>query len=131
MTLLTRDAILKVDDRKTEDVAVPEWGGTVRLQGLTGAERDKLEASVIQQRGNKTSANLVNYRAKLVAMSAVDEGGHKIFSESDIRALAEKSSAALDRLASVASKLSGMSPEDVEDLTEGFGNAQSEDSISD
>lgn len=132
MALLTKDAILKADDLKTEDVEVPEWGGSLRLRALTGAERDTLEESLVEQKGKHQKMNMLNFRAKLVASSAVDEKGHRIFDEKDIRALSNKNAGALDRLAAVASKLSGMSPEDVEELTDSsFGNAQSGPSTSD
>ncbi len=36
---LTKDSILKSEDRKYQDIEIPEWGGTVRVQSLTGAER--------------------------------------------------------------------------------------------
>ena len=49
MTYLSRDAILQREDIKTEDVEVPEWGGTVRVRGMTGVQRDAFEASLIQQ----------------------------------------------------------------------------------
>lgn len=120
MALLSRDAILKADDLKYEDVEVPEWGGTVRIQALSGAERDKLEASVVEQKGNKVKQNLTNFRAKLVAAAAVDEKGNQLFSEKDIHLLSAKNAGALDRVAAVASRLAGMSPEDVEELTEVF-----------
>lgn len=34
MTILTKQAILTAQDLKTEDVAVPEWGGEVRVRTL-------------------------------------------------------------------------------------------------
>ena len=40
MTYLSRDAILQREDIKTEDVEVPEWGGTVRVRGMSGVQRD-------------------------------------------------------------------------------------------
>lgn len=130
MSLLSREAILKADDLVTEDVDVPEWGGTVRVKALTGAERDKLESSVVEQKGNKQRMNLTNFRAKLVASSIIDEKGHPLFDEKDIRQLAAKSAGALDRVSTVASRISGMSDEDVEELTEGFDSAPSERSTS-
>lgn len=131
MALLTAAEILAADDLPTEDVEVPEWGGTVRVRALTGAERDALEASVVEQKGRKTKTNLKDFRAKLVARSVVNEAGQLAFSESDIRALSQKNAGALDRVASVASKLSGMSEEDVEELTEGFDGDPSEEPTSD
>ena len=39
--LLNKEQIQSVSDLETQDVEVPEWGGTVRLKSLTGAERDR------------------------------------------------------------------------------------------
>jgi hypothetical protein len=74
--------------------------------------------------------NLKNIRAKLVALTVVDEEGNRIFSDSDASALGKKSAAALDRVFEVAQRLSGLRPEDVEELSKNFGSDQSEDSIS-
>ena len=54
MKALTRDEILGADDLKTESVKVPEWGGTVLVRELTGAERDEWEASVVKTNGTTT-----------------------------------------------------------------------------
>ena len=50
---LTRDQILAVSDIQTEEVHVPEWGGTVLVRGLTGAERDEFEAGMATPQGNR------------------------------------------------------------------------------
>jgi len=113
---LTRDAILKAQDLPTEEVEVPEWGGVVRVRGLTGAERDAFEQSIVEQRGKNTRMNLRNIRAKLVALTVVDEEGNRVFSDEDAEALGKKSAAALDRVFAVAQRLSGLRPEDVEEL---------------
>lgn len=133
--LLTRDAILEVDDRVTEDVSVPEWGGTVRVRSLAGVERDQFEATITSVRweGAKPTvqSNRTNVRARLVAMTAVDEDGRNLFSEKDVLILGQKSAAALERVFKVAQRLSGLSDEDVEALKEQLGNAQSGGSGSD
>lgn len=113
---LTRDAILKAQDLPVEEVEVSEWGGVVRVRGLTGAERDAFEQSIVEQRGKNTRMNLRNIRAKLVALTVVDENGNRIFSDEDAEALGKKSAAALDRIFAVAQRLSGLRPEDVEEL---------------
>lgn len=129
--LLSREDIIGSDDRKTQDVAVPEWGGDVRVKALSGAERDAYELSLVIVTGNTATTKLDNVRAKLVAYSCVDEEGNRLFSEEDIVALGEKSAAALQRVFDVARKLSGLTDEDVEELAEGFGDAPSDDSTSD
>lgn len=114
--LLSRDAILGASDIKSEEVHVPEWGGTVRVRGLTAAQRDAFEAASVTGNGKRRDVNLANIRARLVALSVVDEKDQPIFNPGDVKALGEKSAGALDRVFSVASRLSGLSDEDVEEL---------------
>ena len=128
MTYLSRDTILQREDIKTEDVEVPEWGGTVRVRGMSGVERDAFESSLIEQpaangqrkrrRQQTTKTNMANVRAKLCAWCIVDEKGVRVFADADIVALGAKSAAALDRIYDVASDLSGITDEDVEELAE-------------
>ena len=116
MAFLSRDEILQAQDLPTEDVPVPEWGGICRVRGLTGAERDAFEQSIVEQRGKDTRMNLRNIRAKLVAMCVVDEEGNRVFRDEDAELLGKKSAAALNRVFEVAQRLSGLRPEDVEEL---------------
>lgn len=127
MTLLNRDQILTADDLPTEDVEVPEWGGTVRLRALTGTERDAFEVSVAGD-GKK---NLSNLRARLVALSVVDDKGERLFTDADVKKLGLKSAAALDRLFDKARHLSGLDEDDVEELAGNSDAAQSGASTSD
>ncbi len=130
MTLLTRDQILTVDDSSSEDVEVPEWGGTVRVKGMTGTERDKFEAASLKGKGKNRDVNLANLRARLVAASVVDEEGQLLFKPYDVEALGRKSAAALGRVYDVAQRLAGLSDEDVDELTEDFPDDPSEPSTS-
>lgn len=127
-TYLSRDAILAVDDVQYEDVEVPEWGGRVRVKSLTGKERDALEASMIVGKGKNANVNMSNLRAKLVARAVVDEDGKRLFNDDDIAALGAKSAAALTRVYEVAQRLSGITQEDVDELTKNSETAQSDDS---
>jgi len=129
---LTREAIFAVNDIQREEVSVPEWKTNgvemMLVQGMSGKERDELEASMIKGKGKNAQVNLENLRAKVVARSAVDEEGNKIFTDADIPALAMKSAAALNRVYEVAQRLSGITQEDVNELTKNSETAQSEDS---
>lgn len=125
--ILTKDQILQANDIRTEEVDVPEWGGKVIVRTMSGAERDQLEASVITKPGER---NLENLRAKIVALSVVDENGNRLFSLENVRELTKKSARALDRVFAVAQRLSGFRPKDVEELTKNSGPGQSEGSTS-
>lgn len=113
MTLLNRDAILTADDLQTEDVQVPEWGGTVRVRSLIGSERDAFEAHVA---GDGKKANLDNLRARLVALTIVDDKGERVFSDGDVKKLGMKNAAALNRVFDAAQRLSGLTEADVEEM---------------
>jgi len=134
--LLTRDMILKASNLRTEEVPVPEWGGSVLVRELRGRERDEWEASLAVQRG-KTAAgvpvmvpDVANMRAKLVARTIVGEDGEPLFTQQDVAALGELSAAALDRVAEAAMKLSGLNQADVEDMGKDSGSSLPEGSTS-
>lgn len=117
MAILSRDAILSSRAKlRTQEVDVPEWGGSVVVREMSGAERDAFEESMVVQRGKSREVNLKNLRARLVAFTVCGEDGKRLFSERDIEELGELSAAALNRVWDVARKLSGMSDDDVEEL---------------
>lgn len=120
MPLLSRDQILGAQDLTFEDVAVPEWGGEVRVRMLTGSERDAFEASTIIRRGKRVDLNMTNVRARLVALTVVDEAGGRVFSDADVAELAKKSSAALNRVFEAARKLNGLTEEATAEAAEDF-----------
>lgn len=115
MKLLSKADILGADDRKFEIVAVPEWGGDVRVATFSGAQRDSFEMAAFI--GNEKGKHFLdNYRARLAASTIVDENGDRMFTIEDVEALANKSGAALDRVYAVAAKLNGLTAKDVEEI---------------
>jgi len=121
MAFLGRDAILSADDTKYDTVPCPEWGGDVRVRSLTGTQRDAYEASIMQTNGTDRKLNLRNARAKMVVLAVVDDDGRPVFTTDDVSALGRKNAAPIERIFDAARKMSGMSEEDVEKLTENFG----------
>ena len=116
MNLLTKEQILSATDYKTEDVPVPEWGGTARVRTISGRERDAFEASLSVGSGTARKVNTDNIRARLVAMCVIDEAGARLFSDSEVLKLGEKSATALDRVFTVAQRLNALSQAEVEDI---------------
>tara|TARA_A100000171_G_C2140369_1_gene154927 strand:- start:1042 stop:1392 length:351 start_codon:yes stop_codon:yes gene_type:complete len=113
MALLTKEQILDADDRKTDIVEVPEWGGEVCIATMSGFARDRFEASIV---GKSGGMNMQNIRAKLVAATVVDEEGALLFSEAEVNKLGQKSCAALDRVFSASQKLNAIADNDIEEL---------------
>ena len=50
MTYLTREAILAKDDVQIEELHVPQWGGTVRVRGMSGTQRDAFEKAISREK---------------------------------------------------------------------------------
>jgi Phage tail assembly chaperone len=120
---LNRDAILKAAALRTEDVSVPEWGGSVLVREMRGRERDEWEASLTVQRGRQIVQDAENVRAKLAARCIVGEDGEQLFTQQDVAALGELSAAALDRVFTVATRLSGLGGDAVEEKAKNSGTA--------
>ena len=135
---LNREQIKKADDIEKKKVECPEWGGPVWIRGLTGKQRDKWESEFIEsssgmieaelEDGKKQRMNPENARARLVVKCAVDEQGNRIFEDSDVEWLGEKSAKALDRCYEKARELSGISEDDIEEAEKALGNGQRESS---
>lgn len=111
MAALTKDEVLKKQDaRKWERVEVPEWGGAVYVRVMTANERD-----IISDMFKKS---MRGYRATLAAMTLCDENGIDLFDNAtpeEIRLLGEKSGQAIDRIVTVAQRLSGLTEESVKE----------------
>lgn len=107
--ILSKEQILEASDLKAQPVEVPEWGGTVLVRSMTGADRDAFEASMVTVHpdGSRTP-EMRNLRAKLVALTLVDEAGNRLFDVADIPRLAAKSAAALERVFEAAQRINGL-----------------------
>jgi len=130
MPYLNREDILKVDDTQFQDVDVPEWGGVVRVRGLSGYDRNLYEASMAQMVGDRMVPEMSNRTAKLVARAIVDEDGNPMFNELDIARLGQKSGIALQRVFDVAEKLSGINQAASTTAAENLEPAPNDDSTS-
>lgn len=112
MSLLTKEQIQQADDRPTMEVEVPEWGGKVRLRVWSGPERERVEELIDNKQARRQCG-----RAIVASLSIVDENGKRLFDESDIQRLAEKSGVALERVFSAACSLNAVGKAEIEELT--------------
>lgn len=102
---LSKDQILGAVDFDFKEVEVAEWGGSVRLRGLSASERDQFEARL------GVSQDLTNMRARLVVNCLVDDEGNRLFADKDAAELGKKNAAVMTRLFDEVRNLSGMSDE--------------------
>lgn len=129
--LLSKDEILDMDDIPIEEVVVPEWKNrTVLVCGMTAAGKNAYQASLVEIKGKSHTVRMENATAKLLVRTLVNRQRQTLFTETDIERLGGKSAAALERLAKVANRLSGMDQAEVEALVKNSNAAQSDDSPS-
>lgn len=104
---LTRDQILAADDIRFVDVAVPEWGGNVRVKLMNGVERNHFETLLRGRQGE-------DIRSAIVAATVVGDDGQPLFTLADADALGKKSWRALERVANAAAELNKLTDAAVE-----------------
>lgn len=115
---LTAEEILEKDDIVIQPLLVPEWGENswVYVKSMTGTQRDKFEGSLVKMRERGMKVSSENFRAKLIAKVLCDAKGKPLFSQAHVENLGRKNSAAISRIYNLASRLSLVSDEDVDEL---------------
>ncbi|MGN5354331.1 hypothetical protein ACQ4P5_20225 [Ralstonia sp. L16] len=107
MSILTKATILAAMaalQLKTEAVPVPELGGDVLISEMSGVARDAYYAKEQTDENRPLSLR----QADLIVCSAVDESGAPLFDESDVEQLRHLKAEILDRLASTAARINGL-----------------------
>ena len=118
MALLTPDEIGAANDRRWEDVDVPEWGGTVRIASMSGTDRNAYQKQmvVLGSDGKPQGVDLSNQYARLLSKCLVGEDFRRLYiTDKQVTALGAKNGAVLERLATVAKRVSGLGEEAVQD----------------
>ncbi len=123
--LSLRDRILAAEDIQIEQVEVPEWGVTVEVRGMDGAARARYMEMFRDDDGR---INYVALYPTAIIECVFDPGtGVRVFQEGDEAAINTKSGKALERVAGVVMRLSGMN----EEAEKEAGNDSSPDEESD
>lgn len=134
---ITRDQIFSSDDIATEFVPVPEWapkgvadkskfGLTVRA--LSGRQRAAWQRDSMINKGKVQEVNYNRVTVKLVVMGVLGADGRQLFGAEDESRLLEKSAGALQRIANVVMRLSGISNDEVDTLTKNSEETEGDDS---
>jgi len=115
-TQVTKEWLLTSVSLRREWVSLPELGADngTWVREMTGTERDQYESDSRKAVGTDTDGlpryefNTVNVRARVAAMCICDEAGKSLLGPADAAALGNQSAAALDRVFTVAMRLSGI-----------------------
>jgi|GEM_PF-3141913 len=108
--LLTKEQIIAtIPNLKRETVEIEEWGGSVLVRELAGAERDDIELRFYK--GQKTG-DFRGVRVKVILLACIKEDGSPLFDEKkDSSILDNLSAKALDKLFLKIASLSGLNPD--------------------
>lgn len=110
-----RSRIFATDDRPL--VPVTAWGLELFVRALSNDERAKIERATVENPGTKKQrVNTRYFQERIVVAATCDADGNAVFTEDDMKALAGKSAAEIGKLADKILELSGMRPQDVEDM---------------
>ena len=105
-----RDQIAKADDLSTEEVPVPEWDIVLTMRTPTLAERSTMIRRFVSESGESKSNDLSEmYPALLIATCVDPETGAALFTDADADLLRSKNGNVVERLATTALRLAGMS----------------------
>lgn len=109
-----RDTILRTDDTQRDTVTIPEWGGIeLEVRSMTGKERARFLESFTDDQGRVQWEQL--YPSLIIATCFDPESGERVFLPDDHDELNGKSGAALERIAKVGMRLSGMEKDSEEE----------------
>jgi hypothetical protein len=97
---MDRESMLAVRP-KTEPLDVPEWGGTVYVRQLNGAE-------LVAWSEASTDAPTAEKGTGLLVRCLVDAAGVRLFKEEDAAALVELPGGLVNRLCGVANDVNGL-----------------------
>ena len=131
MRILSKEALLAAASAATlprETVHVPELGGDVLVQGMSGLQRDAWEKSLIVGRGKRRDVNTENVRARLAARCLIHEDGTRMFNDGEAVLLGRLPASVLQPIFAAAQRLSGVSDEDVDELGKSSASAGGSDS---
>ena len=102
---------MQAKDRPSETVEVPEWGGSVIVSTMSGADRDEFHQWMNEQPRPIRSRPFI---FKLLSLTLVDEQGARMFGPAEERLLAIKGEEAIGRLYVVSARLNKLGEEEVE-----------------
>lgn len=114
LRLLTKSDILAAPDLASEEVEVPEWGGTVKVRALDVNSRQafwEYSSVAVRDDGGKIKFEtkpFAAYDAALATLSIVGEDGEPMFTLAELEQLGSKNPEVITRIAEVARRLSKM-----------------------
>lgn len=124
-----RDKILAANDIPTEKISVPEWKVDLLIKGMTAGERVTLMQNAYDAKTEQVNLSKV-YPDVVVSCACDPETGEHLFSDGDKDALMGKSSAAIEKIAEVGLRLSGIGKDNQDAAGKDSSNTPKDDTSS-
>lgn len=102
-----RDKILAAADIPSETVTIPEWDVELLVKGMSAGDRISLMQSAYDQQTQQVNMAAV-YPDVVVSCVFDPKTGDPVFTSADKTAILAKSSAAVEKIADVGLRLSGI-----------------------
>jgi hypothetical protein len=129
MAASLRDKILAAQDIPSEPVNIPEWGVDVVVRGMSAGERITLMQNAFDQTTQQVNMSIV-YPDVVVACTFDPDSSEPVFTDADKPLILSKSSAAVERLANVGLRLSGIGKDEQDAAGKDSSKSQKDDSLS-
>lgn len=112
-----RDRILSKVDQTSELVEIPEWDCTIEVRSMSGAAR----AAIVQAGALQGQLpDMSKFTSDIVVMCTYDpETGEQVFTKEDADAILDKNGAALEKIVTVAMRISGFSKDAIDSAGKG------------
>ena len=122
---LSKEQILGAKDLVGEPIMIPEWGGEVYVGIMSGHELNRFQKWMRELEGEGVSENAATKITRLAALLVCDEDGSRLFKESDVEALLDKSAVAMRRVMEKALKVNRLTEEEASELVGESASGQS------
>ena len=106
MAILSKEEILAAVDLPEEVISIPEWGGDVKVRGMSAEERVRWLKETQDDKGQIDPEKA----AYIAVIYGVTEPK---FTQEDVPALKQKSASAIDRISRAWLRLSGVGDEEL------------------
>tara|TARA_R100001230_G_C5583107_1_gene101438 strand:- start:131 stop:529 length:399 start_codon:yes stop_codon:yes gene_type:complete len=132
MTIASREALLKLCERRYSTVEIPERDISIRIQSLSEAEKSQYETCLIAKNGRGIMRErLQDATRRLIALCVVDEDGKRIFSNSDLSAIANLDSYISSRIYDACQEHCGFNKGDIDETVKNSEEISVDDSTTD
>lgn len=124
-----RDKILAADDIPSELVRIPEWDVDLLVRGMTARDRIRLMQTAVDPNTGQINMSIV-YPDVVVACVLDPATKQPVFTEDDKESVLGKASAAIETIAAVGLRLSGIGKDEQDAMGKDSSASPSDDSSS-